>query len=70
MQIHDKHEAGEYVGKTAWREFDADVRRLYDNAMDFNDDDTLWFTLGAMVQQEMQDAVEQIAEHWPEVLQA
>ena len=46
------------------------MRRLYDNAMDFNDDDTLWFTLGAMVQQEMQDAVEQIAEHWPEVLQA
>ena len=68
--IHNKHEAGEYVGETAWRDFHADVQLLCDNAMDFNDDDTLWFVLGAMVQKEMQDVGSQIAEHWPEVLQA
>ena len=41
--------AGKYVGASSWRLFAADVQLLVDNAQDFNDDDTLWFTLAGMV---------------------
>ncbi len=44
------------------------MQLLVDNAQDFNDDDTLWFTLAGMVQREMQHAINQIGEHWPQLL--
>ena len=49
-KIDGKWRAGKYVGQQAWRAFAADVQLLVDNAQDFNDDDTLWFTLAGMVQ--------------------
>ena len=48
-KIDGKWRAGKYVGEQAWRAFAADVQLLIDNAQDFNDDDTLPFTLAGMV---------------------
>lgn len=67
-KIDGKWRAGKYVGEQAWRAFAADVQLLIDNAQDFNDDDTLPFTLAGMVQREMQLAINQIGEHWPQLL--
>jgi len=68
-EIFDKAHAGTYVGETAWKDFAGDVQLLIDNAHDFNDEDTVWFSLASMLEREMNEVIRQIEEHHPDVLE-
>ena len=69
-EIYAKVDDTEYVGVDAWKDFAADVNQLIMNAVGFNDDDTIWFTLASILQKEMDIAEAQIREHLPELLEA